>query len=191
LDRNLLDFRRCGGYASRLPHYCGGDPSLLSECTVPVAQAAASSGRGPGLENAEAQADSPCSEKPSTPEKRRDVGKGQAIPAEFNKLFETGEFQLGYCLAEVRVNEKGTVDSVRLLRPENVDMRVESVIVREITPWRYRPATACGRSVLSTTSVGFFHCPFKGGSQPAEWFAVFNHLWCDEAAGTLYPATRN
>ena len=39
--------------------------------------------------------------------------QGQGTPAEFNKLFETGEFQLGYCLAEVRVNETGTVDSVR------------------------------------------------------------------------------
>ncbi len=126
-----------------------------------AAQAATSSGRGPGLENARAQADSPCSEKPSTPEKLQDPGKRQAIPAEFNKLFETGEFQLGYCPAEVRVSEKGTVDSVRLLRPENVDTRVESVIVREITSWRYRPATACERSVPSTTSVGFFHCPSK------------------------------
>ena len=126
------------------------------------AQAAASSGRDPAHEDAEAHADSLCSEKPSTPEKLRDLGKGRAIPAEFNKLFETGEFQLGYCLAEVRVNEKGTVDSVRLLRPENVDTRVESIIVREITSWRYTSAAVCGRSVPSITSVGFSIARSKG-----------------------------
>ena len=46
--------------------------------------------------------------------------------AEFNKLYETGEFQLGYCLAEVQINEKGTVDAVRVRRPQNVDKRVAS-----------------------------------------------------------------
>lgn len=123
------------------------------------AQAAASSGRAPGLEKAQAQAASPCREKPSPPERLRDVGKGQGMI--FNELFETGEFQLGYCLAEVRVNEMGAVDGVRLLRPAHLDTRVASVIVREITSWRYTPATACGRAIPSTTAVGFFHCPSK------------------------------
>jgi hypothetical protein len=67
--------------------------------------------------------------------------------AEFTKLYETGEFQLGYCLADVQVNETGTVDTVRVLRPQNVDERVESVIVRSMKSRRYKPATACGRPV--------------------------------------------
>jgi hypothetical protein len=86
--------------------------------------------------------------------------------AEFNKLYETGEFQFGYCLADVRVNENGTVDSVRVLRPQNVDKRVEQVIVRTISSRRYKPAAACGRSVPFTTSVGLFHCPSKGERRP-------------------------
>ena len=60
---------------------------------------------------------------------------------EFNKLYETGEFQLGDCLADVQVKEKGTVDSVRVVRPQNVDKRVESAIVRSMKSRRYTPAT--------------------------------------------------
>jgi hypothetical protein len=111
--------------------------------------------------SAEAQREAPCSEKPSQPEKLRDATPGQGVAAEFDKLFETGRFQTGYCLAEVRVNADGTVDAVRLVRPEDADTRVEWVIVRTITSWRYKPAIACGTPVPSTTSVGFFHCPFK------------------------------
>jgi hypothetical protein len=44
------------------------------------------------------EADSACSEKPSTPEKRPDAGAGQTMLAEFNKLYETGDFQLAFCL---------------------------------------------------------------------------------------------
>jgi hypothetical protein len=39
---------------------------------------------------------------------------------------------LGYCLADVQVNEEGTVDTVRVVRPQNVDRRVESAIVRSM-----------------------------------------------------------
>jgi hypothetical protein len=80
---------------------------------------------------------------------------------EFNKLYETGEFQLGYCLADVQVNEEGTVDTVRVVRPPNVDKRVESAIVRSMKSRRYNPATACGRAVPFRMSVGFFHCPSR------------------------------
>jgi hypothetical protein len=104
-----------------------------------------------------AKADSACSEKPSTPKQLADAGAGQEMLAEFTKLYETGEFQLGYCLADVPVNEKGTVDTVRVLRPQNVDKRVESVIVRSMKSRRYKPATACGRSVPFTMSVGIGH----------------------------------
>jgi hypothetical protein len=103
----------------------------------------------------------PCLEEPSQPEKLPSADAGRAVAVEFNKLFEAGQFEIGYCLAEVQVNENGTVDAVRLLRPEDADARVESVILRTITSWQYRPARACGRPVPSTTSVGFFHCPFK------------------------------
>jgi hypothetical protein len=79
--------------------------------------------------------------------------------AEFNKLYEMGEFQLGYCLADVQVHEKGTVDTVRVVGPQNVDKRVESLIVRSMKSRRYTPATACGRPLPFTMSVGVGHCP--------------------------------
>jgi hypothetical protein len=79
-----------------------------------------------------AKTDSACSKKPSTPKPLPDAAAGQEMLGEFRKLYETGEFQLGYCLADVQVNEKGTVDTVRVLRPQNVDKRVESVIVRSM-----------------------------------------------------------
>ena len=85
----------------------------------------------------------------------------QQMLTQFNKLYETGEFQLGYCVAHVTVNEQGTVDSVRVLRPQNVDKRVESAIVRSMKPRRYKPATACGRPVAFTMSVGVGHCPSR------------------------------
>lgn len=107
----------------------------------------------------------PCSEKASQPKQVPNAKAGQEMLAEFNKLYETGEFQLGYCLADVQVNEKGTVDTVRVVRPQNVDKRVESAIVRSLKSRRYRPATACGRSVPFTMSVGFFHCPSQAGGR--------------------------
>jgi hypothetical protein len=36
--------------------------------------------------------------------------------AEFNKLYETGECQLGYCPAAVQVDEQETLDRVRVVR---------------------------------------------------------------------------
>ena len=101
----------------------------------------------------------PCSEKPTTPKPKADAGAGQEMLTEFNKLFETGEFQLGFCLADVQVNEEGTVDTVRVVRPQNVDKRVEAAIVRSMKPRRYSPATACGRPVPFRMSVGIYHCP--------------------------------
>jgi hypothetical protein len=113
-------------------------------------------------------ADPPCSEKPATPKPMADAGAGQKMLAEFNQLYETGEFQLGYCLADVQVNEKGTVDTVRVVRPQNVDKRVESIIVRSMNSRQYKPATACGRPVPSKISVGVGHCPSRteGGRKP-------------------------
>jgi hypothetical protein len=103
----------------------------------------------------------PCSEKPATPKAKADAGADQEMLAEFNKLYETGEFQLGYCLADVQVNEKGTVDAVRVVRPQNVDKGVESAIVRSMKSRRYTPATACGRPVPFALSVGVGHCPSR------------------------------
>lgn len=108
------------------------------------------------------KAGSPCSEKPSAPEQLPDAGALQEMLAEFNRLYETGEFQLGYCLADVQVNERGTVDTVHVLRPQNVDKRIESIIVRSMKSRRYKPATACGRAVPFTMSVGVGHCPSQG-----------------------------
>jgi hypothetical protein len=71
-----------------------------------------------------AKTDSAGAEKSSTAKQLSDAQAGQEMLAEFNEL--CGEFQLGYCLADVPVNEKGTVDAVRILRPQNVDKRVES-----------------------------------------------------------------
>ena len=98
--------------------------------------------------------DPPCSEKPSTPKQLPNAAAGQEMLAEFNKLYETGEFQLGYCLADVQVNPEGAVDTVRVVRPQNVDKRVESAIVRSMKSRQYTPATACGRPVpFAMTSV--------------------------------------
>jgi hypothetical protein len=108
-----------------------------------------------------AKADPPCSEKPTSPRQLSDATAGQEMLAEFTKLYDTGEFQLGYCLADVQVNEMGTVDAVHVLRPRNVDKRVESVIVRSMKSRRYEPATACGRPVPFKMSVGVGHCPSR------------------------------
>jgi len=109
-----------------------------------------------------------CSEKPSVPERLPDAEPSYAMGIEFNKLFETGNFRLGYCLAEVQVSENGTVDSVRVVRPKDPDERLEAVIVSTIASWRYSPATACGRAVAFTMSVGIGHCPaaVEGKQQP-------------------------
>lgn len=110
----------------------------------------------------------PCAEKPAPPKPMADAGAGQQMLAEFNKLYETGEFQLGYCLADVQVNEQGTVDTVRVVRSQNVDKPVESAIVRSMKSRRYAPATACGRAVPFALSVGVGHCPSRaqGGRRP-------------------------
>jgi hypothetical protein len=144
-----------------------GRESASKPTETPVVGASAPA---PPIANAESRAEAPCSEEPSQPEKLRDVPADQGVAAEFNKLFETGRFQMGYCLAEVRVTANGTVDAVRLLRPKDADTRVQSAIVRTITSWKYKPAIACGRPVPSTTSVGFFHCPFKAerGRDPGD-----------------------
>jgi hypothetical protein len=107
-------------------------------------------------------------ENPGPPKPMADAGPGQEMLAEFNKLYETGEFQLGYCLADVKVNEQGTVDTVRIVRPQNVDKRVESAIVHSMKSRRYNPATACGRPVPFRMSVGVSHCPSRAerGGKP-------------------------
>lgn len=51
---------------------------------------------------------------------------------------------MGCALAVTRGNG-GAV----LARPQNVDKRVESAIARSMKSRRYKPATACGRSVVS------------------------------------------
>jgi hypothetical protein len=111
-------------------------------------------------------AEPPCSEKTSQPKQLADAKAGQEMLAEFNKLYEAGEFQLGYCLAEVQVNEQGTVDTVRVVRPQNVDKRVEAAIVRSMKSRRYTPATACGGPVPFKMSVGVGHCPSRAERKP-------------------------
>ncbi len=105
------------------------------------------------------EAEQPCSEKPSVPEPLPDGEAGQARLSEFRKLFETGQFNLGYCVAQAQVNEAGIVHSVRLLRPQNADERVAAVVVRTIAARRYKPARACGHPVSFSMTVGINHCP--------------------------------
>jgi hypothetical protein len=100
-------------------------------------------------------------EKPAAPKPLADAGAGQKMLAEFNKLYETGDFQFGYCLADVQVNEEGTVDTVRVVRPQNVDERVEAAIVGSMKSRRYMAATACGRPLPFALSVGVGHCPSR------------------------------
>jgi len=104
-----------------------------------------------------------------------DAIAGQEMLAEFNKLYATGEFQLEYCLVDVQVDENGTVDSVRVVRPQNVDQRVESAIVRLMKSRRYTPATACGRPVPFALSVGVTHCPSRTeGGRYSEFLLVLD-----------------
>lgn len=112
------------------------------------------------------RAAAPCSEEPSSPVKVRAATPARGVAADFNKLFETGLFQIGYCVAEVRVNADGTVDAVRILRPKPADPRVESAITRTVASWRYTPAMACGRPVPSTATVGFFPLSGQSGVRP-------------------------
>ena len=104
-----------------------------------------------------------CSDKPSAPEKVPDVAAGRLMLKGFNKLYETGDYQLGYCTADVRVTETGMTESVEVIRPPNIDRRVESIVVGTIMSWRYKPAIACGRPIPFTMSVGIGHCPSPRG----------------------------
>ncbi len=80
----------------------------------------------------------------SPPTPLSDPGAGQEMLAEFQKLYATGAFQMGDCLAGVLVNGQGTVDTVRILRPQAVDTQVESIIVRSMRSRRFQPATMWG-----------------------------------------------
>lgn len=102
-----------------------------------------------------------CSEKPFAPEKLPDVAAGRLMIEGFNNLYETGDYQLGYCVADVRVTENGLIESVQVIRPRKIDRRVESIVVRTIMSWRYKPATACGHPIAFTMSVGIGHCPSR------------------------------
>jgi hypothetical protein len=100
-----------------------------------------------------------CTAPPSMPERLPDAVPGASMAAALDALNEAGEFRLRSCVADVRVSETGTVDSVRVVRPQGVDPRVASAIAGVIRLWRYRPAQACGRPVPSTFTVVVQHCP--------------------------------
>jgi hypothetical protein len=100
-----------------------------------------------------------CYEQPSRPEELPDHAPRAAMAAEFERLYATGCFRSGYCLATVDVDEHGAVGNVRLLRPQRLDRRVEAAVVRMMTATRYKPATLCGNPVPKTMTVGIFHCP--------------------------------
>lgn len=113
----------------------------------------------PPPEQALAEPNAACSEKLSAPQKLPDAAAGRLMIEGFNKLYETGQYQLGYCTADVRVSESGMTESVRNIRPPKIDKRVESIVVGTIMSWRYKPAIACGRPIPFTMSVGIGHCP--------------------------------
>jgi hypothetical protein len=133
----------------------GATPEVSSTRAADESQTAA---HGPN--NAGERGAPPCGEKPSGPEQLPDAESGQIMLAEFTKLYETGKFTLGYCLADVQVNTNGTVQTVRVVRPPNIDDRVAAIVTRTLASRRYKPARACGRPVAFTISVGIFHCPF-------------------------------
>lgn len=83
--------------------------------------------------------------------------------ADFNRLYETGEFQLGVCVVELKVEADGSVDTVRVTRPAKVHERVESALIRSMQSRRYSPATACSRPLPSVLAVVVGHCPVRTG----------------------------
>jgi hypothetical protein len=113
-----------------------------------------------------AEPNAACSEKPSAPEKLPDAAAGRLMLEGFNNLYATGDYQLGYCTADVRVTETGMTESVHVIRPPNIDRRVESIVAGTIMSWRYKPATACGRPIPFTMSVGIGHCPSRQRTSP-------------------------
>ena len=100
-----------------------------------------------------------CPDEPTRPEPLPQSGTSEPLITEFTKLFETGQFVLGYCVAEARLNEVGAVESVRLVRPPHLDDRIRNAIVRSLESRKYKPARACDRPVPSIITVGINHCP--------------------------------
>ncbi len=104
-------------------------------------------------------ADRTCEEKPTPPQFLRDREYGRLLFKEFDALYETGRFGLGYCVAEVEVNEEGTVEAVHLVRPRPLDERLNQAITKTQAARRYKPALACGLPVKFMLTVGIGHCP--------------------------------
>ncbi len=102
-----------------------------------------------------------CDEKPTAPQLLPDREYGRLLFKEFDALYETGRFGLGYCVAEVEVNEQGTVGAVHVVRPRPVDERLNQAITKTQAVRRYKPALACGQPVTFVVTVGISHCPVR------------------------------
>ena len=107
-----------------------------------------------------------CSEKPAPPTRLTGEDTRQAMLAGFRQLYASGEFEIGYCITAVQVDADGVVESVRLVRPPDVDARVADILSRHLSADRYRPATACGRPVGFRLTVGVGHCPSRAKNGP-------------------------
>jgi hypothetical protein len=107
-----------------------------------------------------------CSKNPAPPTRMTGEDTRQAMLAGFRQLHASGEFEIGYCIADVQVDEDGVVVSVRLVRPPDVDARVADILSRQLSADRYRPATACGRPVAFRLAVGVGHCPSRAKNGP-------------------------
>jgi TonB family protein len=63
----------------------------------------------------------------------------------------------GVPVLEMVISEKGTVENVRMLRP--TDPKLDAVLLKTVTQWRFRPAMKDGRPVPVYYVVTFNFCP--------------------------------
>ena len=146
-------FTGCGGQRRDSgPSHSASDPPRTTATTPPAPA------KTPEQKHT---ADRACDEKPTPPELLPDRAYGRLLFKEFDALYATGRFRLGYCVAEVEVNEQGTVEAVHLVRPRPVDERLNQAITKTQAVRRYKPALACGQPVKFVLTVGISHCPVR------------------------------
>ena len=102
-----------------------------------------------------------CEGEATQPERIGDEETIQSQFPDFPRLYDTGEFGMGYCVAEAIVTEEGRLSEIRVVRPKGLDRRVREELRRTLETWRFKPGTLCGRPVDVTFTVGFGHCPVQ------------------------------
>lgn len=76
-------------------------------------------------------------------------------------LMRSGDYGWGVCIVEVTIDEEGRVTKVDFLKPESLDVEVETVIVEAALGWRFSPATLDGTPVPVLYNLLIHHCPLR------------------------------